>query len=164
MYTHILVPVDGSPTSNRGLDEAVKLAQLTGAKLRLIHVIDELVYAVGMDGMGTMAADLLPLLREGGEQILAKCRARVEASGVAVDTVLSDGYVGRVCDRVVAEAAAWHADLIVLGTHGRRGVGRVLLGSDAEQIVRLAMTPVLLVRSPEVTPELSSDPTSAPSP
>ena len=164
MYTHILVPVDGSPTSNRGLDEAVKLAQLTGAKLRLIHVIDELVYAVGMDGMGTMAADLLPLLREGGEQILAKCRARVEASGVAVDTVLSDGYVGRVSDRVVAEAAAWHADLIVLGTHGRRGVGRVLLGSDAEQIVRVAMTPVLLVRSPEVTPELSSDPTPAPSP
>ena len=164
MYTHILVPVDGSPTSNRGLDEAVKLAQLTGAKLRLIHVIDELVYAVGMDGMGTMAADLLPLLREGGEQILAKCRARVEASGVAVDTVLSDGYVGRVSDRVVAEAAAWHADLIVLGTHGRRGVGRVLLGSDAEQIVRLAMTPVLLVRSPEVTSDPTSDPTLAPSP
>lgn len=164
MYTHILVPVDGSPTSNRGLDEAVKLAQLTGAKLRLIHVIDELVYAVGMDGMGTMAADLLPLLREGGEQILAKCRARVEASGVAVDTVLSDGYVGRVCDRVVAEAAAWHADLIVLGTHGRRGVGRVLLGSDAEQIVRLAMTPVLLVRSPEATSDPTSDPTSNPKP
>ena len=164
MYTHILVPVDGSPTSNRGLDEAVKLAQLTGAKLRLIHVIDELVYAVGMDGMGTMAADLLPLLREGGEQILAKCRARVEASGVAVDTVLSDGYAGRVCDRVVAEAAAWHADLIVLGTHGRRGVGRVLLGSDAEQIVRLAMTPVLLVRSPEATSDPTSEPTSNPKP
>ena len=164
MYTRILVPVDGSPTSNRGLDEAVKLAQLTGAKLRLIHVIDELVYAVGMDGMGTMAADLLPLLREGGEQILATCRTRVEASGVAVDTVLSDGYVGRVCDRVVAEAAAWHADLIVLGTHGRRGVGRVFLGSDAEQIVRLATTPVLLVRSPEATSDPTSDPTPAPSP
>ena len=164
MYTHILVPVDGSATSDRGLDEAVKLAQLTGAKLRLIHVIDELVYAMGMDGMGTMAADLGPLLREGGEQVLAKCRARVEASGVAVDTVLSDGYVGRVCDRVVAEAAAWHADLIVLGTHGRRGVGRVLLGSDAEQIVRLAMTPVLLVRSPEVTSDPTSDPASDPTP
>ena len=48
MYTHILVPVDGSPTSDRGLEEAVKLAKLTGARLRLIHVVDELIYAAGM--------------------------------------------------------------------------------------------------------------------
>ena len=152
MYTNILVPVDGSPTSDRGLEEAVKLAKLTGARLRLIHVVDELVYATGMDGIGSMTADLIPLLREGGEQILKTCKARVEASGVPVDTALFDSLAGRVCDLVVAEAMKWHADLIVLGTHGRRGVGRVFMGSDAEQIVRLAPTPVLLVRASEVAP------------
>ena len=147
MYTHILVPVDGSPTSDRGLEEAVKLAKLTGARLRLIHVVDELFYATGMGEIGSMTADLIPLLREGGEEILKTCKARVEASGVLVDTALFDSFAGRVCDLVVAEAMRWHADLIVLGTHGRRGVGRVLMGSDAEQIVRLAPTPVLLVRA-----------------
>jgi nucleotide-binding universal stress UspA family protein len=147
MYTHILVPVDGSPTSDRGLEEAVKLAKLTGARLRLMHVVDQLVYAVGMDGVGAMTADLIPLLREGGEKILKMAKARVETSGVPVETVLFDSFAGRVCDLVVAEATNWHADLIVLGTHGRRGVGRVFMGSDAEQIVRLAPTPVLLVRS-----------------
>ena len=152
MYTSILVPVDGSPTSDRGLEEAVKLAKLTGARLRLIHVVDELIYATGMDGIGAMTADLIPLLREGGKQILETCKARVEASGVAVETALFEGFGGRVCDLVVAEATKWRADLIVLGTHGRRGVGRVFMGSDAEQIVRMAPIPVLLVRASEAAP------------
>ena len=154
MYTHILVPVDGSPTSDRGLEEAVKLARLTGARLRLMHVVDQLVYSAGMEGFGAMTADLIPLLREGGEKVLKTAKARVEASGVPVETALFDSFAGRVCDLVVAEATNWHADLIVLGTHGRRGVGRVFMGSDAEQIVRLAPTPVLLVRGNE--PEKAS--------
>lgn len=149
MYTHILVPIDGSATSDRGLEEAVKLAKLTGARLRLIHVIDQLFYAGGMEGFGAMTVDLIPLLREGGEKILQSCKLRVEAAGVPVDTVLFDSAAARVCDLVVTEATNWHADLIVIGTHGRRGVGRVFMGSDAEQIVRHAPTPVLLVRSAE---------------
>ena len=88
-------------------------------------------------------------MREGGEKVLKTAKARVEASGVPVETALFDSFAGRVCDLVVAEAPNWHADLIVLGTHGRRGVGRVFMGSDAEQIVRLAPTPVLLVRGGE---------------
>lgn len=161
MYTNILVPVDGSPTSNLGLDEAVKLAKLTGARLRLIHVVDELIYAAGMDSLGGMTADLIAQLQKGGEQILKRCQASVEASGVPVDTVLSDSFAGRVCDLVVAEATEWHADLIVLGTHGRRGVGRVFMGSDAEQIVRLAPTPVLLVRATDVPPLATPSPSPA---
>lgn len=149
MYTQILVPVDGSSTSDRGLEEAVKLAKLTGARIRLIHVIDQLFYAGGMEGFGAMTVDLIPLLREGGAKILQAGKFRVEAAGVPVDTVLFDSSAGRVFDLVVTEATNWHADLIVIGTHGRRGVGRVFLGSDAEQIVRHASTPVLLVRSDE---------------
>ena len=150
MYTRILVPVDGSPTSDRGLEEAVNLARLTGARLRLIHVIDQYIYATGMDGF-SMTADLFAVLREAGEKILKACKARVEAAGVPVETTSLESLSGRVCDLVVAEAKNWGADLIVLGTHGRRGVGRVFMGSDAEQIVRLAPTPVLLVRASATT-------------
>jgi len=92
---------------------------------------------------------MIPLLREGGQKVLDTARVQAEAAGVAADTVRRDGIAGRVCDLVIDEAKAWKAELIVIGTHGRRGVGRVLLGSDAEQILRLAPVPVLLVRAPD---------------
>jgi nucleotide-binding universal stress UspA family protein len=150
MYNRILVPVDGSPTSSRGLQEAIKLARLTGARLRLMHVVDELALASGLEAATMMTGDMMQLLREGGARLLAKARARVEKAGVPVDSVLCDSLAGRICDQVVDQAKSWRADLIVLGTHGRRGVGRMLLGSDAEMIMRLAPVPVLLVRAKEV--------------
>ena len=149
MYQKILVPVDGSPTSARGLQEAIKLAKLTGAKLRLLHVVDQISFASGMEAASMMTGEMLQLLREGGEQLLKKAQARVEKAGVRVDTVLCDSFAGRVCDLVIEQATAWRADLIVLGTHGRRGFSRLMMGSDAEMIVRLATMPVLLVRGKE---------------
>ena len=147
MYQRILVPVDGSPTSRRGLDEAIAVGRLTGARLRLMHVVDQTSFAMSADAFGAYTGDLLTLLRQGGEQILVDAKAKVEAAGLAADTVLRESLAGRVCDLVTAEARAWPAELIVLGTHGRRGAGRMLLGSDAEQILRLSPVPVLLVRS-----------------
>ncbi|MCR5868735.1 MAG: universal stress protein [Aquincola tertiaricarbonis] len=146
-YQHILVPVDGSPTGLRGLDEAVALARLTRGRLRLLHVVDELTFASGFETGTAFMADVVPLMREAGEAVLRESAARVQAAGVPVDTVLCDRFATRVCDAVVTEARQWPADLIVLGTHGRRGVGRLLLGSDAEQVLRLAPVPVLLVRA-----------------
>jgi nucleotide-binding universal stress UspA family protein len=64
--------------------------------------------------------------------------------------MLLDDLVSRVSEVVVEQAKVWRADLIVLGTHGRRGVGRFLLGSDAEQVARTASVPVLLVRASDV--------------
>ena len=90
MYKHILVPVDGSPTSNAGLDEAIKLARQFGSQLRLLHVVDQMPLAVSAEGFGVMAIDVLSLLREAGEQVLADAKARVTAAGVPVDTVLVD--------------------------------------------------------------------------
>jgi len=146
MYKRILVPVDGSPTSTRGLDEAMRLAKLTGAAIRLVHAIDQLPYAAGL---GTYTFDVFGMLKEGGEKILQEMKARVAAGGIDVTTYLSEPVAGRVCDVVIDQAKEFGADLIVLGTHGRRGVGRMLVGSDAEQVLRLATVPVLLVRSPE---------------
>jgi len=150
MYQRILVPIDGSTTSAFGLDEAIKLAKLTGASLRLIHVVDALTITTGLVPSAYYADEVPPRAKEAGVQILEQARIRVEASGVKVDTFLFDSMVARVSETVIEQAKAWNADLIVIGTHGRRGVGRILLGSDAEQIVRTAPVPVLLVRAPEV--------------
>ena len=149
MYQRILVPVDGSATSDKGLDEAIKLAKLTGASLRLIHVVDVMMFATGFETYGAFADDVVPRMKEVGEKIVEQARSRAAAAGVKVDSVLFDTLALRVSDAVNEQARAWGADLIVIGTHGRRGVGRFLLGSDAEQILRTAPVPVLLVRAPE---------------
>jgi nucleotide-binding universal stress UspA family protein len=150
MYERILVPVDGSATSDRGLDEAIKLARLTGGRIRLMHVVDELSVALGnASAFSGTTAETFRVLREGGEQILAAARARVEAAGLPVDIALDDTLGGRISDRIVAQAREWPAEVIVIGTHGRRGMGRLLMGSDAEQVTRLATVPVLLVRAEE---------------
>ncbi len=147
MYQRILVPVDGSDTSNAGLAEAVKLAKLTGAQLRLVHVVDETPFLMSAEGMAAISTDVLGLLREGGERILEAARAFAVGQGVATDTKLYDGLGNRLSDCVNEQVVQWSADLIVLGTHGRRGVGRMLLGSGAEQVARTATVPVLLVRA-----------------
>lgn len=147
MYQRILVPVDGSPTSIAGLDEAIKLAGRLGARIRLLHVVDEMPLAVSAEGFGALSGDLLGLLREAGAQILAQAKAMVDAAGVPVDVVLIDSLNGRLSDHVTAQARAWPAELIVIGTHGRRGIGRMFLGSDAEQVLRNAPVPVLLFRA-----------------
>lgn len=146
MYQRILVPIDGSATSDLGIDEAIKLAKLTGASLRLMHVVDELTLCSGFEPPAVLVTDMLPLMKEAGEKILAAGKARAEGAGVAVDTFLYQTYGASVCDLVVEQALAWKADLIVIGTHGRRGVNRLLMGSDAEQVLRIAPVPVLLVR------------------
>ena len=146
MYQRILVPIDGSPTAADGMAEAVKLAKLTNGQIRLMHVVDQLSYVAGFEGYGSLTADVIKVMNEAGERILREAKAQVEGEGVPVDTVLFDGFSGRVSDHVVEQAKSWNADVIVLGTHGRRGIRRLVIGSDAEQIVRNAPVPVLLVR------------------
>ena len=145
MYQHILVPVDGSATSLKGLSEAIGLAKVTGGQIRLLHMVDTLSVAASL-GAYAISTDVMEQLREEGEQILQQARLQALAEGVATDVVLDDSVHGRLADWVVAQARAWPADLVVLGTHGRRGVGRLLLGSDAEQVLRISPVPVLLVR------------------
>jgi nucleotide-binding universal stress UspA family protein len=145
MYQRILVPIDGSATSNRGLDEAIQLAKLTHAKLRLVHMVDELSFATGFGGY---AGDVAGVLKSAGNEVLSQGAARAKAAGVDAETALFETMSNRLSDVVVDEIGKWPADVVVLGTHGRRGVGRWLLGSDAEQILRSSPVPVLLVRPP----------------
>lgn len=148
MYAKILVPVDGSLVSTLGLDEAIELGKLTGAQVRLIHVVDMLSVSLTPEASMQTSPTLFDRLREGGTQILERAKARCLQAGVAADTALVDTLTARVCDVVVEEARRWGAELIVIGTHGRRGLSRLLLGSDAEQILKLAPVPVLLVHAP----------------
>jgi len=146
MYQRILVPVDGSATAAKGLDEAIRLAKLTGASLELVNVVDELSLALGIEAYAAYSQDVIAALRDGARAILEEARQRAVNADVGVDTKVIETFGARVADLIVDEAIAAKADLIVIGTHGRRGVSRLLLGSDAEQILRLAPVPVLLVR------------------
>jgi nucleotide-binding universal stress UspA family protein len=152
MYQRILVPVDGSPTSDAGLAEAIKLARLTGARVRVLHVVDETPFLTSGDGFASITGDVFTILKQAGQEVLEAARQRVDAAGIPVDATLFDNLSARLSDRVAQQVTEWGADVIVLGTHGRRGVGRMFLGSDAEQIVRTSTVPVLLVRG--VAPEV----------
>jgi nucleotide-binding universal stress UspA family protein len=145
MYQNILVPIDGSDTATLGLREAIKLASAGRGRIRLIHVVDErpVVSAPDGDAGGVVIAGL----RSAGVSILEEATAVTRDAGVSVDSKLVEDLGGEVGSHIVQEARTWPADLIVCGTHGRRGIRRVVLGSAAEYVVRRSSVPVLLVPS-----------------
>ena len=147
MYKRILVPIDGSPTANRGLDEAIRLAKSHRARLCLLHVVDESVLTQSFEAGAAMIDDLLESLRASGRKIVAEAAARGRKQGLKPQTILVENMLGSVAEVIVRQAKKFRAELIVIGTHGRRGVPRVVLGSAAEGVVRTSNVPVLLVRA-----------------
>ena len=151
LFRHILVPVDGSPTSAKAVDEAVRLAMFSGAKISLLHVIDDLSHVTGFEPAINYVKQIVPLMREAGERLLAKEGEKVLAHGLMVECVLIAEGPGRIGDHVAEQARISDVDLIVVGSHGRRGVSRLFMGSDAEQIIRSAPVSVLVVRGNDET-------------
>jgi len=149
VYRRIIVPIDGSATSIKALTAALRLAQESQGRIRLVHVVEELAYLTGYDQFGGYSGDLIKIMRETGSKVLADGVAIAQSAGVECDTALFDNFGERLPEVVADEARRWKADLIVVGTHGRRGVGRILLGSGAEQVIRMAPVPVLVIRSDE---------------
>lgn len=146
MYARILVPVDGSPTSDAGLDEAIRLARSGGGALRLLHVVDDMPFIPMSAIHGVVQPDLITSDLERGKALLERCAARARDAGVEAETTMIEGVGRRLADFIGGQVESWGAELVVLGTHGRRGLGRALSGSDAEQVVRASSVPVLLVR------------------
>jgi nucleotide-binding universal stress UspA family protein len=145
MYKKILVPVDGSPTSLCGLREAIRLAKDQGASLRLLHVVDELL--VGMYVQTAIDYEaFVKAVRERGKQVLENMQAETRAQGLTAESELVETVGGRAAEAIVDAAVRWRADLIVMGTHGRKGMGRLLMGSDAELVLRSSAIPVLMIR------------------
>jgi nucleotide-binding universal stress UspA family protein len=148
MYKRILVPLDGTETAQAGLKEAIELARQTHAVLCLLHVTND--YPIMAEA--PIAIDFqqyLEGLNQHGRQMLERAKALATSAGLEVETHLQALKGGRVSDAILQMAQATGCDLIVIGTHGRRGFRRALLGSDAEAVLRQSRCPVLLIRSPE---------------
>ncbi len=148
MYRRILVPLDGSATAQRGFEEALGLAKAFDASLVLLHVVE--FYPVMMEmATSTTWEQVSESLRDEGRRVLDRAHEAAQSAGIASEARLEDAAAVRVCDVIVAQARERHCDLIVMGTHGRRGLGHALIGSDAERVVRMSPVAVLLVRVPK---------------
>lgn len=146
-YKKILVPVDGSDTSDAGLNEAISLANTLGARLRVVHVVD-LTSILNIPEGGTDFGALENEVKRVGAKIVETALATATKHGLHADSAMPESHGMLVAECIVAEAKRFGADLIVIGTHGRSGLKRLLMGSDAELVVRSTQAPVLLVHGP----------------
>jgi nucleotide-binding universal stress UspA family protein len=150
MFKRIVVAIDGSPTAQRGLKVALDLAAEQRAVVHAVHVVDDMGIVPSLDGGYIPSAFIdsyAQALRDKGYKTLDKATAQARAAGVTCKASLVETMGQGVAQTILQHARKVKGDLIVLGTHGRRGLRRVLLGSDAEAVVRDAPVPVLLVRA-----------------
>ena len=156
MYKRILVAIDESSTSAKALDEAVRLARALGATLCIAHVADEVPIAQpGMTLEGYVYIENEKVqedLHETSNLLLDAAVATASAAGCQVERMLVESARRRVAETIADAARDWGADLVVVGTHGRRGFARLLVGSVAENLVRIATTSLVLVREQEPPP------------
>ncbi len=144
MYKRILAAVDGSDTSNLALQEAIKLAKEHHSALRLFHVVDLTMAYSAVEAPYVL--DYRKAMEAAGQKVVADCSAPARSAGIEFDTKCVVTFGKHVYEVIEDEAAEWAADLIVIGTHGRRGIRRLLLGSVAEGVTRVSTKPVLLIR------------------
>lgn len=144
MYQHLLVPIDGSATSGRGLAEAIRLAQALNARVTLLHVLDVYPFFGHSGWSGQLEADLAPR-RAVAQDLLASAAAQVQDAGIAVSFVLKECLEPHAGAEIVRQARELKVDAIVMGTHGRRGISRMLLGGDAMIVLRDSPVPVLVL-------------------
>jgi nucleotide-binding universal stress UspA family protein len=148
MYENILVAVDGSEASKRALGEAIRMAKLAGAKLTAVYVID---HSAAFTYAGAVAPyQLTEAARQVGFSLLDDALATMKTLGVDGESdILETQGIGEDIASCIARCVAQRGvDLVVMGTHGRRGMSRMVLGSVAERFVRNSPCPVLLVREP----------------
>lgn len=151
MYERILVPVDGSETSDLGLKEAIALARAVKGSLVLLNVVNGLPLLVEMASSQSVE-DARRGIRRYGEEVVAKARQLAQQSDVAAEGVVRDVAGDAIAPAILQEVRDQRCGLIVMGTHGRRGLKRLALGSDAQEVLRESPVPVLLVRGPDTRP------------
>jgi len=151
MYKRILVPIDGSVPSELGAAEAILLARELKATVRFLTLSGDFALMVEM----STALDFeryRESLHQLGRRLLDKASQRAAEQGVAAETSLQDLRGIRVAEAIIDEAKSSRCELIVIGSHGRRGLSRAILGSDAEAVMRNSTIPVLLVHAPRTAP------------
>jgi len=143
VYDDILVPTDGSTATSRAVDHAVELAAFHDATLHALYVVNTATFAsLPMESSFEGVASMLD--RE-GEAALDAVSETAEEAGVPVERNLVDGSPAR---EIVRYAEDDGCDLVIMGTHGRGGIDRLLLGSVTERVVRASNVPVLTIRAP----------------
>jgi nucleotide-binding universal stress UspA family protein len=142
LFKKILVPIDGSDTADKAMRVALDMAHESLASVRFLHVMDDVRYFISYE----LSDDLHTCAFDNAKKILQNAMDAAAALSVNADTQLLNKPGQRLGENVADEAASWGADLVVVGSHGRRGLGRMLLGSGAEQVMRLCPVPVLMVR------------------
>lgn len=145
MYKNILCPIDGSATSSAGLGEAIKLSKELHAELQIIHVIDMYV-PIRVSSLERRSNFCDEIARKNGQDLLSKAVMEAKSKNVECDSCLIESNGRPASDLIVNYSLKWPADLIVIGTHGLRGIDRLVMGSDAENVIKKCMSPVLLVK------------------
>ncbi|HMV55136.1 MAG TPA: universal stress protein [Azospira sp.] len=148
MYKRIMVAIDDSATSNKALNEAAQLATSVGAALCIVHAEDESLLEHSAISTGTLidVGEVEAEIRAGGMQLLNGAAEHVARHGITAEKRLIESSSKRVPEMITECARDWEADLVIVGTHGRRGMERLLVGSVAEKLVRVANTSLMLVR------------------
>ncbi|WP_115707801.1 universal stress protein [Legionella sainthelensi] len=142
MYKQIMIAVDGSKASSLALKEAIQLAKNQNSKLCVIHIVDTL-YEGDVDREA-----FVELIRKQGQEVLSSIKKKLSRVKIEFEMKLAEltPSKAQIAEKLVDEASAWSADLIIIGTHGRRGIQHILTGSVAEEVIRIAKIPVLLVK------------------
>jgi nucleotide-binding universal stress UspA family protein len=149
MYTRILIATDGSELAEKGVDQGLALAKGLNADVTILTATEPAVMIGSGAGMAwTSSADVMDELiranKEQSEAILSAARRKAEAAGVSCKTIyVADRYAG---DAIIETAEAEGQNLIVMASHGRRGLGRLLLGSQASEVLSRSKVPVLIVK------------------
>jgi nucleotide-binding universal stress UspA family protein len=145
MYKNILIAVDGSTASQLGLAEGLRLAKAIGGRVMLVHVVNALILESEIASTAYYQA-LAEAFRKEGAEILDAAAAMARETGVSFEQKLIEKIGAHAWQEIVKTAKDWRAELVVLGTHGRRGLKRLVMGSDAELVLRHSPVPVLMVR------------------
>ena len=142
MYDRILVPTDGSETAAKAVEHAVDLAEQYDATLHVLSVVDPTRFStVGVDPSSVLVA-----VEKGAREAVEAVEAAAEEAGVPTETTVVRGSPAQT---ITEYATDNDVDLVVMGTHGRTGLDRYLLGSVTERVVRTSSVPVLTVRLDE---------------
>ncbi|MBC7610400.1 MAG: universal stress protein [Polaromonas sp.] len=144
MFNHILVPVDGSTTSNQAIEKTIAMAQAFKSTVTLVSVVDLYAFA----GLGIDAAygqvEYLAAAHAEAKLAIETAKPRFERLGIAVAASVVEGQV--IYKTILEAAGAANADLIVMGSHGRKGLEKLVLGSVAAQVLSHTLLPVMIVR------------------
>lgn len=146
MFERILMPTDGSACSEEAIAQGLKLASTLGAQVTFLYALEDPVSAVyATPETAAYRSDIYADLKKAAEGALARAESLAEAAGVVCNTVLTE----RQNPVQAIHAAEAEADLVVMGTHGRRGFDRFIVGSVAEGAFRRATKPYLMIRNKE---------------